>query len=312
MITLSKTVLAEAATRISPYIVKTPVQEAKNLNDATGAELYFKMESLMPEVHAFKIRGALNAILSLNQSEQQRGVVTHSSGNHGLAVAYAAKMLNIPAHVVVPSNAPQVKLKNIHAQGAAVTICNPTQESRETTTEFIRQKSGMSFIHPFNNERVIAGQGTCAMEFMEQVKSLDIILAPIGGGGLISGTVLAAYHFSPKTQVIGAEPELANDAYRSFTSGILQKNDCTDTIADGLRLSLGDITFPLIQQYVERIIQVTEDEICYAMRLLWKELQTAIEPSSAVAYAAIQKEKAYFSQKRIGIIISGGNIERCL
>lgn len=305
----TKQEIIEASKRIKDSITPSPVWTNTNLDTLTQAKLYFKMESLIPEVHAFKIRGALNAVLSLSDEQRAKGVVTHSSGNHGKALAYAARQLNIPAYVVVPSNAPEIKRKGIEAQGVQIIDCLPTQQAREETSQKVITQTGATFIHPYNDYSVIAGQATAAKELIEEIPDLDIIIAPVGGGGLLSGTALSAHYFSQHTKVIGAEPEIANDAYRSLTSGILQKNEDFTTIADGLRLSLGDKTFPIVQKYVDHIIQVTEDDIRSALSQLWREMKTPIEPSSAVAFAGAFKNSEDFYNKKVGIIITGGNVK---
>ncbi len=292
--------------RILPYIHRTPVQTSQMINKITGAELFFKCENFQ-KMGAFKMRGATNAILQLSDTQKRKGVVTHSSGNFAQALALAAKNLNISAYIIMPSNAPEVKKKAVLGYGGIITECEPTLEARETTANQIQQEKGATFIHPFNDFNVILGNASAGKELLEAHPELDIIVVPVGGGGLISGIALSATAFS-KCKVIGAEPINVDDAYRSLQSGKIEYNLTTDTIADGLKTSLGDITFNIINNHVEKIIRVTEEEIVEAMQLIWERMKIIIEPSSAVTLAAILKSKQEFVNKKVGLILSGGNV----
>jgi threonine dehydratase len=297
-----------AATRIKPYIHRTPVLTCSSLEQMVKAHLFFKCEN-MQRVGAFKARGACNAVFSLSASAAQHGVATHSSGNHGAALAYAARQRGIVAHIVVPDNAPAVKKAAIAGYGGRLIFCAPTLEAREATLAAVVHDTGATVVHPYNDARVIAGQGTAALELLAEVPDLDIIMVPIGGGGLSSGTALVTAAVSPATQVIAAEPEAADDAYRSLHSGTIQPSHNPQTIADGLRTSLGDITFALIQRYVQEIVTVSEAAICQAMRLVWERMKIVIEPSAAVPVGALLEGKWSAAGKRVGIILSGGNVD---
>lgn len=300
--------ILEAAQRIKPFIHHTPVLTSRSITQLAGAELYFKCENLQ-RIGAFKIRGATNAILSLTHEERKKGVTTHSSGNHAQAIALAARENGIKAYVVMPRTAPEVKKKAVIGYGAEVITCEPTLESREETLQRVVKETGAVFIHPFDDYRVIAGQATAAYELLKEVPDLEIILTPVGGGGLLSGTALITHYLSPQTQVIAGEPEGANDAYRSFTSGTRQPAEKVNTIADGLLTSLSEKTFAIITQYVQEIITVSEVQIIEAMQLVWERMKIIIEPSAAVPVAALLKEKERFAGKRAGIILSGGNVD---
>ncbi len=305
-ITLSD--IVEAATRIQPYIHRTPILSSKSINEITKAELYFKCENFQ-KIGAFKIRGALNTILSLNKAEQARGVATHSSGNHAQAVALGAKLIHTSAWIVMPSTAPRVKRAAVEGYGATVITCEPTLEARESTLRRVVEDTGAVFVHPYNDWRVIAGQATAAKELIEDTDDLDIIMAPVGGGGLISGTALSTHYLSPHTKVYGAEPAGADDAYQSFRSGTLVPSVKPQTIADGLLTSLGDKTFAVIRQYVNEILTVDEDLIIKAMRMIWERMKIIIEPSCAVPLAVVLKHPEKFEGKKVGIIITGGNVD---
>ena len=294
--------------KISPYIHKTPVLSSQMLNEMTGAELYFKCENFQ-KMGAFKMRGAMYAILQLSKEQQQKGVVTHSSGNFAQALALAARQLGIKAYIVMPENAPQVKKNAVKGYGGIITKCKATLEARETTARQIQEEKGATFVHPFNDFNVILGNATAGKELLETHPDLDGIVVPIGGGGLISGIALSTRAWNPKCKVIGAEPVNVDDAYRSFLSGKIEHNITTDTIADGLKTSLGDITFAIIRNYVDSIIRVTEDEIKAAMFLIWERMKIIVEPSSAVTLAAVLKSKAEFKGKKTGLIVSGGNVD---
>lgn len=295
--------------RIKPYIHQTPVLTNNSLNTLSGAELYFKCENLQ-KVGAFKMRGATNAVFSLPEAERQKGVATHSSGNHAQALALAARLAGVKAFIVMPENAPKVKIAAVKGYGAEVIFCKPTLEAREGTLQEVVDQTGAHFIHPYNNYQVMAGQATAALEIIEQLAPpLDMLIAPVGGGGLLSGTALTAHYFSPETFVLGAEPANADDAWQSLQQGQLVPQSGPNTIADGLRTSLGDKTFSVIQKHVKEIILVSEVEIVDAMRLVWERMKIIIEPSSAVALAAILQTKEQWKGKRIGIILTGGNVD---
>lgn len=303
-----KNELIDTQKRITPYIHRTPVLTSRLINKITGASIYFKCENLQM-AGAYKIRGATNAILQLTEEQRRKGVVTHSSGNFAQALALAASNLGVTAHIVMPSNAPRVKIDGVLEYGGKISKCKPTLQAREEMAKEIMNHTGASFLHPSNDMEVILGQGTAAMELLEEVSPLDYIFVPVGGGGLISGTALAAHYFGADCKLIGGEPFEADDAYRSFHSGVIESNTTTNTIADGLKTVLGDKTFPIIRQYVDDIIRVEEDEIIAAMKLIWERMKLVVEPSSTVALAALIREKNAYQGKEIGIIISGGNVD---
>ena len=300
--------IREAHERIGPFVHRTPVLTCSTLDRMCGAELFFKCENLQ-KAGAFKIRGATNAVFSLSDEEAERGVATHSSGNHAAAVALAARWRGIRAYVVMPENAPEIKQAAVAGYGAEITFCRPTLQAREEGLAAVVERTGATFIHPYNNHRVIAGQGTAAVELCEEVPDLDVVMAPVGGGGLLSGTAIAVTAILPDAQVIAAEPERADDAYRSLQAGRIIPPDHPDTIADGLRTALGDLTFPIIQRYVREIVTVGEEEIVAAMRCIWERMKIVVEPSSAVPLAALLRGRTDLSGKRIGVILSGGNVE---
>ena len=294
--------------RIRPYIHRTPVLTNSWLNDACRASLFFKCENFQ-KIGAFKARGATNAVFALDDETARRGVATHSSGNHGAAVARAAKLRGVPAHIVMPSNSAKVKIRAVQGYDAEVVFCEPTEESREFECAEVIKKTGATLIHSFENEHVIAGQGTAAMEFVEDVPDLDVIMCPVGGGGLLSGTAIAAKSTRPQIKVIAIEPENADDAAQSFRTGRPLVTAKKFTIADGLRTNIGEPNFAIIQQYVDDIVTVSEEAIVSAMRTIWETMKIVIEPSSAVPYAAIQESKIDVGGKRVGIILTGGNID---
>lgn len=294
--------------KIREKVHRTSVLTSKKVNERAGGELFFKCENFQ-KGGAFKFRGATHAVGELSDKKAQNGVATHSSGNHAQAVALAAKFRGIPAHIVMPENAPKVKVNAVRDYGAQITFCNPTQKSRESTLKEVVKETGAAFIHPYDNPHIIMGQGSTAIELLEDKPDLDIILVPIGGGGLMSGTAIAASGLSPKTKVIGSEPEVANDAYLSFKSGKLHPVQSTNTVADGLRTSLSELTFACIQEHVDEIVTVTEDEIVEAMRFIWERMKIIIEPSCAVPVAAVFNGKVNVEGKKVGIIITGGNID---
>ncbi|NND78578.1 MAG: pyridoxal-phosphate dependent enzyme [Maribacter sp.] len=305
---MKKEDLIDCHNRIAPYVHRTPVLTSRLLNKMVGAELFFKCENFQ-RMGAYKMRGATNAILQLTDAQKEKGVVTHSSGNFAQALSLAAKSLGVKAYIVMPSSAPQVKKDAVKEYCGAIIECEPTLKARNAVADRIQSESGATFIHPSNDLNVIAGQGTVCMELLQEHPNLDMVIVPVGGGGLIAGTALAVHYFSDDCEVIGAEPFEVDDAYRSLKSGKIEINETTNTIADGLKTQLGDKNFPLIQKYVDRIIRVTEKEIIEAMRLVWERMKIIIEPSSAVAFAAVIREKKSFKNKKVGIIISGGNVD---
>jgi threonine dehydratase len=294
--------------RIKPYIHETPVLISKLIDKIAGANLFFKCENFQ-RTGSFKMRGATNAIMQLSDEQKRKGVVTHSSGNFAQALSLAAQSLGVKAFIVLPSTAPQVKKNAVAGYGGKIIECGPTLVARENTAKDIKETEGATLIHPSNDLEVILGQGTAAKELLEKLPDLDYIFAPVGGGGLIAGTAISAFHFGNLCKVIGGEPFEADDAYRSLKSGVIETNRTTDTIADGLKTHLGDINFPIIQKGVEKIIRVEENEIIEAMQLIWERLKIVCEPSSAVALAALLRERDSFNGKKVGIIISGGNID---
>jgi len=297
-----------AAKRIDRYAHRTPVFTCESLNRLADAELFFKCENFQ-KVGAFKFRGACNAVFSLSDEEAKHGVATHSSGNHAAALALAAKIRGIDAHIVMPDNAPEVKRAAVAGYGGKITFCEPTLAAREATIARIVERTGAVLVHPYNDYRVIAGQGTAALELMERVPKLDVVMTPVGGGGLLSGTCIAVAAVSPSTQIIAAEPEGADDAFRSLKAGKIIPMKDPLTIADGLRSSLGDRTFPIIQRYVHEIITVSEEGIIHAMRQVWERMKIIIEPSAAVPVAAVLQRNASIAGRRVGIILSGGNVD---
>jgi len=305
---MDKQKLIETQKRITPYIHRTPVLTSHLINNKAGAEVYFKCENFQ-RMGAYKIRGATNAILQLSASQRSKGVVTHSSGNFAQALALAAQSLGVDAHIVMPSSAPKVKMEGVKAYGGKIYICAPTLSAREAEADRIAKETGATFMHPSNDPEVIMGQGTAALELLEDYPELEFVVTPVGGGGLIAGSALAAHYFGKDCRVIGAEPFEVDDAYRSFHSGKIESNVTTNTIADGLKTVLGDKTFPLIRKYVDDIIRVTEDEIIQAMKLIWERMKIIVEPSSAVALAAVLRESDRFQGKKVGIVISGGNVD---
>ena len=294
--------------RIQPFVHKTPVLHSRLINELAACQIFFKCENFQ-KAGAYKIRGATNAILRLSDEERSRGVVAHSSGNFAQAMALAARNLGVTAHIVMPSSAPKIKRAGTLSYGGVITECAPTIKAREENSKRIQKETGATFLHPSNDIDVIHGQGTASYELMQEVSGLDYIVTPVGGGGLIAGTCLFVNAFSPKTKVIGAEPFEVDDAYRSLKSGTIETNKTANTIADGLKTQLGDQNFPIILEHVEQIIRVTEDEIINSMKLIWERMKIIIEPSSAVAVAAVLREKELFKKKKVGIVISGGNVD---
>jgi threonine dehydratase len=307
-----------AHARIAARIHRTPVLTSTSLNAMTGAQLFFKCENLQ-KTGSFKIRGASNAILSLTEQGVARGIVTQSSGNHGAAVACAAAWRGIPAWIVMPRNAPAVKAKAIEGYGGKVVFCEPTVTARKATCDHVQAETGAHLVHPYDDDRIIAGQATAAKELLEEVGDLDAVFAPVSGGGLLSGTCLGAKGIRADVRVFGCEPERADDAYRSLTTGTLQSQDSSDTIADGLRASLAPRTFAILRRQVERILLVSEEEIISAARLVWERMKIIIEPSSAVAIAPLLRPGVVASLNlpkpadgvapKLGVIFSGGNVD---
>lgn len=305
---ISRQELEHVQEKINPHIHRTPVMTSRLLNELSGADLYFKCENFQ-RMGAFKMRGAANAILSLPGEKQQKGVVTHSSGNFAQALSLSAKSLGVPAYIVMPSSAPQVKKDAVKSYGGKITECPPTLEEREKAAQKIMQETGATFIHPSNDLDVIYGQGTAALELLQDYPDLDFVVTPVGGGGLIAGTAVAVHHLGKNCKTIGVEPFEADDAWRSLQSGKIETNETTNTIADGLRTQLGDKNFPLIKKLVSEIIRVEEQEIIKALMLIWERMKIVVEPSSAVALAGVLREKDKFRGKKVGIIISGGNVD---
>jgi threonine dehydratase len=281
---------------------------SQSINQIVGAELFFKCENLQ-KVGAFKFRGACNSVFSLSEEEAKNGVCTHSSGNHAAALALAARMRGIPAYIVMPENAPEIKKIAVAGYGAQITYCIPTLEARESTLKKVAEETGATEIHPYNYFNVICGQGTAAKELIEEIGQLDIVMVPVGGGGLLSGTAISTKALLPKSQVIAAEPSGADDAFRSFYSKTLQPSAGPKTIADGLLTSLGSLTFPIILNEVDQIVTVSEESIIAAMRMIWERMKIIIEPSSSVPLAAILENKVDVKGKKVGIILSGGNVD---
>ncbi len=297
-----------ARERITPYIHRTPVLTSSFLNDLTGAELFFKCENFQ-KAGAFKVRGACNAVFGLSDDMLEKGVATHSSGNHALSLSYAAGRRGIPCHVVMPRTAPQAKKDAVIGYGGTITECEPSTSSREEVFAEVHARTGADFVHPYNDPRVIAGQGTCSAELIEQVEGLDAVVAPIGGGGMISGTCLTLSHAAPGVKIYAAEPEQADDAARSFRAGHIIADDAPVTVADGLKVPLKELTWHFVHNNVSDIFTASEQEIIDAMKLIWKRMKIVMEPSSAVPLATILKNKEAFAGKRVGVIITGGNVD---
>lgn len=300
--------IQSAHRRISPFIHRTPVLTSRQLNTIAGCELYFKCENFQ-KVGAFKFRGATNAVLSLTAEQRKAGVVTHSSGNHAAALALAAGMNGIRAFIVMPDNAPSVKKDAVAGYGASISFCKPTLQAREETCRKIMEAEGATLVHPYDNFNVICGQGTASLELLDEVNDLDVVIAPVGGGGLMSGTSTCVKGINSKTKVIGAEPINANDAWKSFTTGTLTPSVNPLTIADGLLTSLSELTFSIIRKNVDDIFTVSEESIISSMKLVWERMKIIIEPSSATVFAAVMENRQFFSGKRVGLIISGGNVD---
>jgi threonine dehydratase len=294
--------------RIRQFVHHTPVLTSESINTIFDSEIFFKCENFQ-KVGAFKFRGATNSILSLSADKVRNGVGTHSSGNHAAALSLAARMNGIPAYIVMPHTAPEIKIKAVKGYGGKITFCEPTLEARESTMDKVIEETKAVFIPPYNHFDIISGQGTCAKELMEEVPDLDIVMAPVGGGGLVSGTAISVKGISPGTRVIAVEPANADDAFRSFNAGKIIPSVHPNTIADGLLTSLGELTFAVIINKVDEIITVTESSIIHAMRMIWERMKIIVEPSGAVPLAALVEGNNVFRSKRIGIILSGGNAD---
>jgi len=304
---ITKQAIEEAHERIKKYVHRTPVLTSKSIDEIAGCSIFFKCENLQ-NVGAFKARGAMNAALQLTPDQKKKGVATHSSGNHAQAIARAAQILGLKSYIVMPRTTPQIKKKGVIAYGGEIFECEPNITARETMLAEVIKKTGAVEIHPFNNYEVMTGQATAAKELFEDAPKLDYLLAPVGGGGLLSGVAYAAKHFSPSTVVIAGEPAGSDDTFRSMKSGKIEQAQ-SQTIADGLLTTVGDKTFPIIRELVKEVITVTDEEIVSAMRLIWERLKIVVEPSAAVPFASVLKSKEKFKGKRVGIILSGGNVD---
>ncbi len=294
--------------RIAPYVHRTPVMTSSFINSLVGAELFFKCENFQ-KAGAFKARGASNAVFGLTDEQAAKGVATHSSGNHGTCLSYAAGRRGIPCTVVMPRTAPQAKKDAVRGYGGRVVECEPSTSSREAVFAEVVAETGAEFVHPYNDLRVITGQATCSRELMEQVEGLTSVVAPIGGGGMVSGTCLTLSTIAPQVKIYAAEPEQADDAYRSFKAGYIIADDAPETVADGLKVPLKENTWHYVQNHVTDILTASEEEIVEAMKLIWKRMKIVMEPSSAVPLATILKNKELFAGQRIGVIITGGNVD---
>ena len=294
--------------RIKPHIHLTPILTSSYLNALTGAELYFKCENFQ-KAGAFKVRGASNAVFGLSEEKAKKGVATHSSGNHALSLSYAAGRRGIPVTVVMPRTAPEAKKQAVRGYGGKIVECEPSTSSREATFKEVVAETGAEFVHPYNDPRVIAGQATCSLELTGQVDGLDAVIAPIGGGGMVSGTCLTLSTIAPDIEIYAAEPKNADDAYRSFKAGHIIADDAPQTIADGLKVPLKELTWHFVSRHVTDILTATEDEIIDAMKLTWQRMKIVMEPSCAVPLATILKNREVFAGKRVGVIITGGNVD---
>jgi len=297
-----------AAERIAPHVHRTPVLTCRGLNALAGRELFFKCENFQ-KAGAFKVRGASNAVFGLDEATAARGVATHSSGNHALSLAYAAGRRGIPCHVVMPRTAPEAKKAAVRGYGGTITECEPSTSSREAVFAEVHARTGADFVHPYNDPRVIAGQATCSRELVEQVDGLDAVIAPIGGGGMVSGCCLTLSNIAPQVQIYAAEPEQADDAYRSFKAGRIIADDAPVTVADGLKVPLKENTWHFVSRHVTDILTASEQEIVDAMKLTWERMKIVMEPSCAVPLATILKNPEVFRGKRVGVIITGGNVD---
>ncbi len=305
---ITKASIENAHERIQPYIHNTPVLTNQSINDLSGIEFYFKCENFQ-KIGAFKIRGGMNASLKITPEQISKGVATHSSGNHAQAMAYAGKILNTKAYIVMPSNSPEVKVNAVIGYGAEVTMCAPNQQAREETLNAIVEKTGATFIHPYDNDDVIEGQATCVKELLTEVPNVEIVITPVGGGGLLSGTCLGAHFFKPSVQVYAGEPEGAADAVLSLQTGKVEKAAYVNTIADGLLTTLSERTLAIIKEHVADILLVSDEEIKGAMRLIYERMKIIVEPSCVVPFAAALKNPTLFKGKKVGIILTGGNVD---
>ena len=305
---ITKEAVELAAKTIEPYIHRTPVLTSKSINELTGIDFYFKCENFQ-KIGAFKIRGGMNATLSLSPEQLKNGIATHSSGNHAQALAYAAKTLGIQAFIVMPKSSPQVKVDAVRGYGAEVIICEPNQAAREAALDKVVAETGAEFIHPYDDYRVITGQATCVKELIEEIPTLDIVITPVGGGGLLSGTCLGAQFFKPGLKVYGGEPEGAADAILSIQSGKVEKAPFINTIADGLLTTLSEQTLAIIKEHVTEILLVSEEEIIAALRLIYERMKIIVEPSCVVPFAAAMRNAHLFKGKKVGIILTGGNVD---
>ena len=294
--------------RIRPHIHNTPILTSTYMNERSGAELFFKCENFQ-KAGAFKVRGACNAVFGLSDEQAAKGVATHSSGNHALSLSYAAGRRGIPCHVVMPKTAPEAKKAAVRGYGGQITECEASTTSREAVFAEVQERTGADFVHPYNDPRVIAGQGTCSREVMEQVEGLDAVIAPIGGGGMISGTCLTLSEIAPKVEIYAAEPEQADDAMRSFKAGHIIADDAPQTVADGLKVPLKERTWHFVSTYVTDVLTASEQEIVDAMKLTWQRMKIVMEPSCAVPLAVILKYPEVFQGKRVGVIVTGGNVD---
>jgi threonine dehydratase len=300
--------IEKAHQRISDHIHNTPILTSDSLDNELGSNLFFKCENFQ-KTGSFKIRGATNSILQLNDTEIKNGIITTSSGNHGAAVAFIADKIGTSSKIIMPNNTPKNKIENVQRYGGEIFYCEPNIKSREDTLEKMIQKSGGSIIHPYNDEKIIAGQGTAAKELIEKVPDLDAIICPVSGGGLLSGTLLAAKNLKPDIKVFGAEPENADDTYRSILNNKIMSNETTDTIADGLRAQVGTVTFPIIKENVDKILLVSEEMIISSMYMIWQRLKIIIEPSCSIVLAALMLNSNKFLNKKVGLILTGGNYD---
>ena len=300
--------IEKAHQRISDHIHNTPILTSDSLDNELGSNLFFKCENFQ-KTGSFKIRGATNSILQLNDTEIKNGIITTSSGNHGAAVAFIADKIGTSSKIIMPNNTPKNKIENVQRYGGEIFYCEPNIKSREDTLEKMIQKSGGSIIHPYNDEKIIAGQGTAAKELIEKVPDLDAIICPVSGGGLLSGTLLAAKNLKPGIKVFGAEPENADDTYRSILNNKIMSNETTDTIADGLRAQVGTVTFPIIKENVDKILLVSEEMIISSMYMIWQRLKIIIEPSCSIVLAALMLNSTKFLNKKVGLILTGGNYD---
>ena len=300
--------IEKAHQRISDHIHNTPILTSDSLDNELGSNLFFKCENFQ-KTGSFKIRGATNSILQLNDTEIKNGIITTSSGNHGAAVAFIADKIGTSSKIIMPNNTPKNKIENVERYGGEIFYCEPNIKSREDTLEKMIQKSGGSIIHPYNDEKIIAGQGTAAKELIEKVPDLDAIICPVSGGGLLSGTLLAAKNLKPGIKVFGAEPENADDTYRSILNNKIMSNETTDTIADGLRAQVGTVTFPIIKENVDKILLVSEEMIISSMYMIWQRLKIIIEPSCSIVLAALILNSKKFLNKKVGLILTGGNYD---